>query len=103
VFAQRLPSLLALPLVVLADSSEIESVIPRQFLVVGLVCVVLAVLASLCVTIAVAWWMYRDATARGQNGILWAFIGVFGGVLGIIVWLIVRPDKPAPAPTGPAP
>lgn len=36
-------------------------------------------------------WVYRDARSRGENGALWIIITLIGGVIGLILWLIVRP------------
>lgn len=39
-------------------------------------------------------WIYRDAEARGENGALWVIILLIAGLIGLIVWLVVRSDKP---------
>jgi hypothetical protein len=38
-------------------------------------------------------WVYRDARDRGENGALWVLITLFGGIIGLIVWFMVRPPK----------
>ena len=62
-----------------------------------------------CVLIAIPWiiwlvlaiWVYKDAEKRGKSGILWFLIVFFLGIIGIIIWLVVRPpiggEKPASA------
>lgn len=44
---------------------------------------------SLCV------WVYKDAKARGENATLWLIIVLITGVLGLIIWVIVRPKEVA--------
>ena len=41
--------------------------------------------------ILVAIWVYRDAEKRGSSGILWLIIVILLGLIGIIIWLVVRP------------
>lgn len=50
---------------------------------------------AIIIAIAIGVWMYRDAERRGENGALWLIIGLIGGIIGLIIWLIVRPDEPA--------
>jgi hypothetical protein len=38
-------------------------------------------------------WIYRDARARGVSGILWAIIALVGGLIGVMLWMSVRPPK----------
>lgn len=46
------------------------------------------------VAILIAVWVYRDAEKRGENGALWLIIVLIAGIIGLIIWLIVRGDKP---------
>jgi len=46
---------------------------------------------SLVIAIGIAWWMWKDADAKGQSGPLWGILGFFFGLIALIVWLIVRP------------
>ena len=39
----------------------------------------------------VAIWVYGDAEKRGKSGALWLIIVIILGLIGIIIWLIVRP------------
>ena len=43
--------------------------------------------------IAIGIWMYKDAEKRGKSGALWLIIGLLFGIIGLIVWLIVRPPE----------
>ena len=38
-------------------------------------------------------WVYRDAERRGMNGVLWLIIVLIAGIIGLIIYLIVRKDK----------
>jgi hypothetical protein len=39
-------------------------------------------------------WMYIDAKSRGLDAVIWLIIGLFGGVVGLIVYMVVRHDRP---------
>jgi len=41
--------------------------------------------------ILIAIWVYRDAEKRGKSGVLWLIVVILLGLIGIIIWLIVRP------------
>ena len=43
--------------------------------------------------ILVAIWVYRDAESRGMSGALWLIIVILIGLIGIIIYLVVRSDK----------
>ncbi len=45
------------------------------------------------VSVLLCVWVYRDAEARGMEGALWLIIVLITGILGLIVYLIVREDK----------
>jgi hypothetical protein len=77
---------------VLLESNNPYDILAPYFMWIG-GCVCVLGLITLCITIYIAYFMYTDANARGQNGVLWALIGVFGGLLGLIIWLLVRPEK----------
>ena len=52
-------------------------------------------LVSLAIWVAICVYVYRDATARGmENAALWLIIVILTGLIGLIVYLIVRPAKP---------
>jgi hypothetical protein len=58
-----------------------------------LICVGLLVLVGFAIQLYIVYFLYTDANVRGQSGVLWAVIGLFTGLLGLIVWLIMRPEK----------
>ncbi len=37
--------------------------------------------------------VYKDAESRGENGALWLLVVLITGIIGLIIWLIVRPRK----------
>ena len=47
--------------------------------------------------------VYRDAEKRGSSGALWLIIVIFTGIIGLIIWLVIRPpiggEKPAATTT----
>ena len=45
------------------------------------------------ITIYLAVWIYRDAERRGREPALWLLIFLVSNILGLIIWLIVRPEK----------
>lgn len=49
----------------------------------------------------VAIWVYKDAEARGMGGVLWLIIVIILGLIGIIIYLVVRkPLQPPMQPYG---
>lgn len=70
----------------------------------------LASLASLfCLIPIIYWviaillciWVYRDAESRGMNGVLWLLVVLVAGLIGLIIYLVIRKEKP-PTPPPPA-
>ncbi len=41
--------------------------------------------------ILLAIWVYKDAKKRGSSGALWLLIVLITGIIGLIIWLVVRP------------
>jgi len=55
------------------------------FIIVGLIALHIAILV----------WVARDAKARGMdNAILWMVLVVFMGVIGLVIYLLARPQGP---------
>ena len=70
----------------------------------GMFCIVGGIVWFI-IAILIAIWVYRDAERRGSSGALWLIIVLITGIIGIIIWLIVRPPiggKPASAAGAPA-
>lgn len=57
----------------------------------GLAACFLWIIIWFIIWIAVAIWVYKDAERRGKSGALWLIIVILLGIIGIIIWLIVRP------------
>jgi putative membrane protein len=51
------------------------------------------------VAILLAIWVYRDAESRGMGGALWLIIVLIAGIIGLIVYLVVRKPKIAQSST----
>lgn len=50
------------------------------------------VLIAIAINIIILVWVYRDAKARGMdNAALWLVIVLLTGLLGLIIYLVVRP------------
>lgn len=56
----------------------------------GIICFI--PLAIFIIGIAIAVWVYRDAEKRGESGALWLIINILAPIVGLIIWLIVRPE-----------
>ena len=57
----------------------------------GICCI--AWIIPIIIWIAIGVWLYKDAESRGKNGALWLIIGLIAGIIGLIIWLVVRPPK----------
>jgi len=49
------------------------------------------VLVLFIIGILIAVWVYRDAEKRGKSGVLWLIVVILLNIVGVIIWLIVRP------------
>ena len=56
----------------------------------GVLCFVV-VLLPFIIGILIAIWVYKDAEKRGSSGVMWLIICIFLGIIGLIIWLVVRP------------
>ncbi len=43
------------------------------------------------IAILIAIWVYKDANKRGSSGALWLIIVILTGIVGLIIWLVIRP------------
>jgi hypothetical protein len=70
----------------------------------GLGIIGIPLLVGLLVSIGIAVWISRDARRRNNpNWLLWAFIGFFFNLLGVVIYLIVREQSQGPGPMAPPP
>ena len=56
----------------------------------GVICFVVFLIPFI-IGILIAIWVYKDAEKRGSSGVLWLIIVIFLGIIGLIIWLVVRP------------
>ena len=66
----------------------------RQEELAGLGICLVIVVGLLVFSIAIAIWVYRDANERGMSGALWVVVLLVGGIVGLIIYMLVRNDKP---------
>jgi len=50
------------------------------------------ILFGFLVQLVIAYWMYKDAKKRKKEEVLWLIVGLIAGIIGLIIWLLVRPD-----------
>ena len=60
-------------------------------------------LAWFIIAFFIAIWVYRDARSRGTSGSLWAIVVIILPVLGIVLYMMMRPAARTPRPDGMAP
>ena len=70
-----------------------ESLAPWAFFT-GAMCII--PLVALVIGIVLAIWVYKDAEKRGSSGVLWLLIVLVTGIIGLIIWLVVRPKDIPP-------
>ena len=67
----------------------------------GMAACAIWVIVWFIIWLLIAIWVYKDAEKRGKSGALWLIIVILLGLIGIIIWLIIRPpiggEKPAAA------
>jgi len=66
---------------------------PFEFWGLGFVFCCMIWAGMFVITIIIAIWVYRDAESRGENGVIWLLVVLVGGIIGLIIYLIVRSDK----------
>ena len=75
-----------------ASPSDAEAAGAAAAGIAGLGCSCLIMIVALAIQIAIAVWVYRDAKARGMdNAVLLTVVTVFTGILGLILYLLMRP------------
>jgi len=75
------------PMVVLADSVLFGGILCGGFWI-----------AWFIIWLLVAIWVYKDAESRGASGVLWLIVVILLGLIGLIIYLVVRPSQPLPPP-----
>lgn len=91
-----LPALLAVPLFAQDDAASDAAETAAGLAAMG--GCTLFILAIIVINILILIWVYKDAKARGmENPVIWLVVVLFTGILGLIIYLVVRP-KGATAP-----
>jgi len=67
---------------------------------VGLMCLVPIIWFVVAILICI--WVYRDAESRGMSGVLWLIVVLITGIIGLIIYLVVRKEKKPAAPPPPS-
>jgi len=62
--------------------------------ILGLAFVCVFMIAMIILSIVIGIWVYRDANSRGMEGALWLIVVLIGGLIGLIIYLIIRRDHP---------
>jgi len=65
--------------------------------------IILFIIGLIAVWILLAVWVYRDAKKRGMEATLWLLLVLLTGIIGLIVYLIVRREHPIQQPPPPPP
>jgi len=65
--------------------------------------IILLIIGLIAVWILLAVWVYRDAKKRGMEATLWLLLVLLTGIIGLIVYLIVRREHPIQQPPPPPP
>lgn len=71
------------------------------FIGLGLLFCLLPVL-WIIIAILLGIWVYRDAESRGMSGVLWLIVVWLLGLIGLIIYLVVRKEKRQAAPPPPS-
>ena len=81
---------LALVVLSLAISTTVSAAGEAEAgLIGGTICLIF--LIPIIIGIVLAIWVYKDAEKRGSSGVLWLLIVLVTGIIGLIIWLVVRP------------
>jgi len=73
------------------DILELYSVLLLLFSIIGSIIYVIILIYA--IQIAIAIWVYRDAKKRGEEALLWLLIVLLTGLIGLIVYILIRRDK----------
>lgn len=67
----------------------------------GAACILPVIMFIIWIVLAI--WVYKDAEKRGKSGALWLIIVIITGIIGLIIWLVIRPPiggEPGQNPAG---
>ena len=63
-----------------------------EFLFAGMF-LLLCPLIWFIIAILICIWVYRDAESRGMSGVLWLIVTLIAGIIGLIIYLVVRKPR----------
>jgi membrane protease YdiL (CAAX protease family) len=84
--------LFSLAITTLANAQYYTYEQPDESLLAGIgiaMCIVVIIIYVVFILIGI--WVYKDAKKRGSSGALWLVIVLLTGIIGIIIWLVIRP------------
>lgn len=61
------------------------------FFIIG--SIIYMIILIYAIQIAIAIWVYRDAKKRGEDALLWLLIVLLTGLIGLIIYVLIRGDK----------
>ncbi|MEK6988544.1 MAG: zinc ribbon domain-containing protein [Candidatus Thermoplasmatota archaeon] len=76
----------------MAFSTGILSPFQIDLLFGGAICFI--IIGFWIIFLFIAIWVYRDAESRGMGGVLWLLIVLLTGIIGLIIYIVVRSDRP---------
>lgn len=96
---------LGLPFLLVASSLFAQEVTPSDAeaagaAFAGLGCSCIIMIVALAIQIALGVWVYKDAKKRGMdNAVLFCIITLLTGLIGLIIYLLMRPKDVPPGGT----
>ena len=69
---------------------------PYVVWLIGLIFIMLALLILVSI-VAIGMWMYGEARERGKPAWLWLILGLVGGWITAIIWMVIRDNYQASA------
>jgi hypothetical protein len=99
-FLPALPIFFGVGNLLAQDSSPADEAVARTAGLIGGTCGCIGGLIGLAIWIFLVVYVYRDAKARGmENAVLLTILTAFTGILGFIIYLVMRPkNKITPQP-----
>jgi len=80
---------------------------PEQAAAWGIGCIIgtiVFIIVAIVVEIIIIVWVYKDAKRRGvENPAIWIILIIFTGLIGLIIYLVVRPKEKLPEGGGSPP
>jgi len=64
-----------------------------EFLFAGALMMLLCPAIWFIIGILICIWVYKDAKSRGMSPVLWLLITLFLGIIGLIIYLVIRKPR----------